>query len=144
MQQFRPDVEAFVRRSRRRISYEIAFLSILLLFFISPLSHGVPELLQWSTFGGVTLYIVFGLAMYPNSKNTVERFSISLLENALTYTTGDLVRSIPYKDLQISSVKKHLDSVTAVRLRMAFGQSITIRDLKEMDEFYKRLCSHLE
>ncbi len=144
MQQFRPDVKAFVSRSRRRVFYELVFLGLLLLFFYLPLLDNVPESLEWIIIGSVILYILFGVAMYPSAKRTVERFSISLLDNSLSYTTGELVRLVPYEDIHISSVKKDSDSVIAVRLRTVFGQTLTIRDLKGMDDFYQKLRSHLD
>ena len=143
MQQFRPDIEAFERRTRRRVCCEISFLLILLVFFLLPISDDVPEALEWAVIVSGVLYILVGVAMYAKSKRMVEQFSISLLEGVLSYTTGDVVRTVPYKDIEISRVKRDSQSVSAVYLRTPFGQSLVIKNLQDMDGFYARLRDHL-
>ena len=143
MYEYKVDRNAFVRRTRRRVIFEVSVFLLLTGFFLSNWSKDVPGWLELSVFGIVTGYIVFSLAYYRKAEALVSRFYVRLLDNALSFPGQDHGKEIPYQDLAISKVTRKGGEVVEIRLKTSFGQIIRLQGLLGMKDLYENIATRL-
>jgi len=140
MHEFRSNSGDFVRRTRRRVTLEISVLLLLVAYFWSDWSRGIPGWLEVSIVAVFAASVLYDLAYYPKAKAFGENFTIYLLDNALGFSDQGHIRQIPYRDLAISEVTKKNGDVIEIRLKTTFGQSIKLQGLENMQELYEGIA----
>ena len=142
MNEYKSNGSEFYRNTRKRVIYEISTLFLVAIFFWTDFSDLIPSWLKISVLVVFSIYIIFGLALYPKAKATAKNFSVSLQDDALLFPTGNGSGRIPYSDLTIMGTKSKDDEVTRILLRTSFGQKIELQGLNNMHDLYKGLISH--
>ena len=143
MHEFKAKKDYFIRRTRRRVMFEVSVLVLLTGYFWSSWSKDLPNWLELSVLGCFAAYILFGLAFYSKGKASVEKFSIYLLDNALGFSDQGHVKQIPYHHLTISKITKKNSEVELICLKTAFGHTIKLQGLENMTELHKEIINRV-
>lgn len=140
MHEFRSNSRDFVRRTRRRVTLEISVLLLLVGYFLSGWSRGIPGGLEAFIVAIFAASVLYDLAYYPKAKAFAENFTIYLMDNALSFSDQGHIRQIPYHDLTVLKVSKKNGKVVAIHLQTTFGQSIKLQGLENMQELYEGIA----
>ncbi len=144
MQEYKTIGGDFARRTRQRVFAEIFSITLLAVFFWSSWSEDIPEWLEATVILISVIYVLLGLAFYPNAKSVAGKFSIYLSNDSLGFSDKGKIKKLPYSDLVISKVLRKQDEVVEIRLRTTFGQTIKLRGLESMQELYNELAQKVK
>jgi hypothetical protein len=140
MDEFRSNSGDFVRLTRRRVTLEISVLLLLVGYFLSGWSRGIPSWLEVSIVAIFAASVLYDLAYYPKAKAFAKNFAIYLMDNALGFFDQGHIRQIPYHEVTVLKVSKKNGKVVAIHLKTTFGQSIKLQGLENMQELYEAIA----
>ncbi|MGH9961667.1 MAG: hypothetical protein ACREBC_31830, partial [Pyrinomonadaceae bacterium] len=144
MYEFRSNSGDFVRRTRRRVTLEISIILLLVGYFGSGWSQGIPGWLEVAIVSVFAASVLYDLAYYPKAKASADNFAIYLMDNALGFSDRGDIRQIPYRDLTVVKVSKKNGRVVAIHLRTTLGQSIKLQGLENIQELYEGIAVRID
>jgi hypothetical protein len=141
--EFKSNSTHFLKRTARRLSYELTVLAVLTAAVALDLLPVIPMWLQLGAVTVVAIYVAIELALYPRTKAIAESLSIQLHDKELSFTHAGARGELPYSDLRIAGVRKHGDEVTEIVLAARSGQTINLQGLENMNELHRLLAARL-
>lgn len=141
--EFKSNSAHFLKRTARRLLYELPVLAVLTAVMALDLMPAIPMWLQLAAVTMVAFYIAVELALYPRAKAVADSLSIKLHDDELTFAHSAGGGELRYSDLRIAGVRKRDGKLTRIVLAARSGQAIKLEGLEDMEELYRLLLERV-